>query len=451
MVFKSAIWKISYRVLLIVLTVTAGIYLWLSQGSWLFPIIFGALLLVQTVELIQFNIRTNEKLTRFFDAIQYADFSSSFTADHKLGKSYYELNQSLNKVLGEFKKARLEKEEQMLFLQIVLRHIQTGIVSYDENGKIGLINHAAKQLLRIPQLKDIGDLSKHSELLLQEVLKLKPGQGISLKIDTLVHLTIRSTEVKVGAKKWTVLSLQDIHAELKQNELEAWQNLTKVLRHEIMNSIAPIASLANSLQTVLKEDIFEEKGELRIEKEGYEDLKMGLETIESRSKGLINFVQVYREYTSIPAPVLTNFPISNLIEDVLTLLREDLMHHRIEIGTDVHPADLQLSADREQIQMILINLIKNAKEALSLSSDKRISIQAGIGIDQYKYIQVTDRGPGIPASSVEDIFVPFYTTKKEGNGIGLAISRQIMNLHKGSLDVQSMPNEATAFTMKFPF
>lgn len=450
MVFKSAIWKISYRVLLIVLTVTAGIYLWLSQGSWLFPIIFGALLLVQTVELIQFNIRTNEKLTRFFDAIQYADFSSSFTADHKLGKSYYELNQSLNKVLGEFKKARLEKEEQMLFLQIILRHIQTGIVSYDENGKIGLINHAAKQLLRIPQLKDIGDLSKHSELLLQEVLKLKPGQGISLKIDTLIHLTIRSTEVKVGGKKWTVLSLQDIHAELKQNELEAWQNLTKVLRHEIMNSIAPIASLANSLQTVLKEDIFEEKGELRIEKEGYEDLKMGLETIESRSKGLINFVQVYREYTSIPAPVLTNFPISNLIEDVLILLREDLMHHRIEIGTDVHPADLQLSADREQIQMILINLIKNAKEALSLSSDKRISIQAGIGIDQYKYIQVTDRGPGIPASSVEDIFVPFYTTKKEGNGIGLAISRQIMNLHKGSLDVQSMPNEATAFTMKFP-
>lgn len=450
MVFKSAIWKITYRVLLIVLTATAGVYLCLSQGSWLFLIIFGALLMVQAVELIQFNTRTNEKLTRFFDAIQYADFSSSFTADHKLGKSYFELNQSLNKVLREFKKARLEKEEQMLFLQIILRHIQTGIVSYDEKGKIGLINNAAKQLLRIPQLKDIGDLSKHSELLLQEVLKLKPGRGISLKIDTLIHLTIRSTEVKVGGKKWTILSLQDIHAELKQNELEAWQNLTKVLRHEIMNSIAPIASLANSLQTVLKEDIYEEQGELLIEKDGYDDLKMGLETIESRSKGLINFVQVYREYTSIPVPVLTSFPVANLIEDVLTLLREDLMHHRVEIETNLHPADLQLTADQEQIQMILINLIKNAKEALSLSPDKRISIQAGIGLDQYKYIQVADRGPGIPASSIEDIFVPFYTTKKEGNGIGLAISRQIMNLHKGSLTVQSVPNEATAFTMKFP-
>src|SRR5690606_15582557 len=200
----------------------------------------------------------------------------------------------------------------VLFLQIILRHIQTGIVSYDEKGKIGLINNAAKQLLRIPQLKDIADLSRHSELLLQEVLKLKAGQGISLKIDALVHLTVRCTYVKVNNKKWIVLAFQHSHAEHKQYELEAWQNMPEVLRHEIMNSIAPIASLANSLQTVLKEDIFEAQGELLIEKEGYDDLKMGLETIESRSKGLINFVQVYREYTSIPAPFLSDFPVSSL-------------------------------------------------------------------------------------------------------------------------------------------
>src|SRR5690606_6233405 len=325
MVFKSAIWNITYRVLLIVLTVTAGIYLWLSQDNWMFLVLFGAVWLAQSLELVRFNTRTNKKLIRFFDAIQYADFSSSFTADHKLGKSYLELNQSLNKVLGEFKKARAEKEEQMLFLQIILRHIQTGIVSYDEKGRVGLINNAAKQLLRIPQLKAIQDFSKHSEKLLQEVLKLKPGQGVSLEIDNLTHLTIRATEVKVGGKRWTVLALQDIHAELKQKELEAWQNLTQVLRHEIMNSIAPIASLANSLQTVLKEDIYEQEGKLYVEADGYDDLKIGLETIESRSKGLINFVQVYREYTSIPVPAISNFAVSSLLEDVLTLLKEDLM------------------------------------------------------------------------------------------------------------------------------
>jgi len=449
MVFKSATWKISYRVILIALTVSVGLYLWFSQSNVLLLIVFCAIVMAQCAELIRFNARTNEKLTRFFEAIQYSDFSSTFTVDNKLGSSYQELNQALNKVLGEFKKTRVEKEEQMLFLQIILRHIQTGIVSYDEKGRVGLINNAAKQLLRIPQLKAIQDFSKHSEKLLQEVLKLKPGQGVSLEIDNLTHLTIRATEVKVGGKRWTVLALQDIHAELKQKELEAWQNLTQVLRHEIMNSIAPIASLANSLQTVLKEDIYEQEGKLYVEADGYDDLKIGLETIESRSKGLINFVQVYREYTSIPVPAISNFAVSSLLEDVLTLLKEDLMMHRVEVETAVHPPDLRLSADREQIQMILINLIKNAKEALALSPNKQIGIQAGMSAEGYKYIQVTDRGPGIPASSIDDIFIPFYTTKKEGNGIGLAISRQIMNLHKGSLTVQSIPNEATAFTLRF--
>src|SRR5690606_16143823 len=142
-----------------------------------------------------------------------------------------------------------------------------------------------------------------------------------------------------------------------------------------------------------------------------------------------------------PDTIVARFPVANLIYDLVTHLKEILLHQQVKMDTTIHSADLQLSADQEQIQKILINLDKNAKEALSLLPNKRISIQAGVSFDQYKYIQVIDRGPGIPITSIEDIFVPFYTTKKEGNGIGLAISRQIMNLHKGSLDVQSIPNE----------
>jgi len=447
--FKSSIWKITYRILLMVVTIFGGTYFYISQDSTLLPILMGFVLVSQTIELIRFNTKTNEKLTRFFDAIQYSDFSSSFTGDHKLGRSYFELNQSLNKVIAEFKKTRLEKEEQMLFLQVILQHIQTGIISYDKTGRVGLVNNAAKQLLKIPQFKNINDLSRLSDELLHQVLKLKPGQGNSIKINPQIHLTIRSTELKIAGKKLTLLSLQNINAELKQNELEAWQNLTKVLRHEIMNSIAPIATLANSLRTVLNEDVHEQNGEMYMEKEGHEDLTIGLETIENRSKGLINFVQVYRDYTSIPAPDFKDLQVQDLIEDVLTLLREELILDHIEIKTAIHPSELRLTADKEQIQMILINLIKNAREAVSQSENKSIIIEAGIGLDQYKYIQVTDTGPGIPPSSIEDIFVPFYTTKKEGNGIGLAISRQIMNLHKGSLQVQSIPHVATTFTLRF--
>src|SRR5690554_4189245 len=156
--FKSSIWKVTYRILLMVVTIFGGTYLFVARDSTLLPILMALVLVFQTVELIRFNTKTNEKLTRFFQAIQYSDFSSSFTGDHKLGKSYFELNQSLNKVIAEFKKTRLEKEEQMLFLQIILQHIQNGIISYDEAGRIGLMNNAAKQLLKIPQFKNINDV-----------------------------------------------------------------------------------------------------------------------------------------------------------------------------------------------------------------------------------------------------------------------------------------------------
>lgn len=449
MVFKSAIWKITSRVLLMVLTIFGALYLLMHRELLPASLILGIVLAFQIVELIRFNLKTNEKLTRFFESIQYSDFSSSFTLDNKLGYSYKDLNQAFNNVIGEFRKTRLEKEEQMLFLQIVLQHIHTGIISFDEKGQIGLINNAAKHLLQVPQFKNISDLSRLSEDLLDQVLHLKPGQGASIKINPSMHLTIRCTELKMGGKKWVLLSLQNINSELKQNELNAWQNLTKVLRHEIMNSIAPIATLVSSLRTVLKEDVFEQDDNYILEKEGHADLKEGLETIENRSKGLISFVNVYRDYTSIPEPVLTDFPVQLFLEDIFTLLKKDLRQNNIEIKMEILPLDLRLTADREQIQMILINLIKNSKEALEKSEDRTIFIQAGIDLNQYKFIQVTDKGPGIPSASIEDIFVPFYTTKKNGSGIGLAISRQIMNLHKGSLHVHSLPNQQTTFTLRF--
>src|SRR5690606_19864827 len=196
----------------------------------------------------------NHKLARFLDSIRYADFSSSFTSDSKMGNSFREVNTSFNEVMEVFKQTRAEKEEQMLFLQIIIQHINTGIISFNDAGKIGVSNNPAKHLLQIPQLRDITDLGKLSPTLLTEVLEMKPGQRISKKVNTSLHLIIQSTSLKMGGQSWTLLSLQNINAELQSNELEAWQNLTKVLRHEIMNSITPISSLVESLRTILDED-----------------------------------------------------------------------------------------------------------------------------------------------------------------------------------------------------
>lgn len=447
--YKSFSWGIVIRVLLMALSQFMALYLHLYHDSTLGSLAFGSILAFQIFDLIKYNQNTNEKITRFLESIQYSDFSTSFTTDSKLGGSYKKLNKAFNEVIKIFKKTRAEKEEQMLFLQIIIQHINTGIISYDDQGKIGLVNNAAKHLLQIPQFKDINDLGKLSGDLLHRVRKLKAGQSLSFKLNNSLYLDIRSTEMKLGGKKWVLLSLQDISAALKQKELDAWQNLTKVLRHEIMNSIAPIVSLISSLRTVLKEDVMEKNRNFIIDKEGYSDLKEGLDTIESRSKGLVDFIKAYRDYTSIPQPVKSHFMIAHLLEDISTLYREDLGQDQIKIEIEVHPPDISIRGDREQIQMILINLIKNAKEAIAQAKEKTIFIRSGVDMDLHKFIQVIDKGPGIQPNALEDIFVPFYTTKKNGSGIGLAISRQIMNLHKGSLHVHSIPNKQTTFTLRF--
>lgn len=448
--FKSFTIGIIIRVILIVIVAYVGVFFFMKNQSMLQGILFSVIVLFLTFNLISFGNTTNRKITRFLESIRYSDFSSSFTKDSKLGRSFKEMNMSFNEVIDAFKKTRAEKEEQMLFLQIMIQHINTGILSFDNNGKIGVINGAAKQLLQIPQFKDINDLGKLSRELLRNVLQLKPGGSFSIKINSDLHLNVQSASFKMEGHSWTLLSFQNIKSELQKNELQAWQNLTRVLRHEIMNSMTPIASLANSLGTILEEDIQEkEDGVLELEKETYLDLSEGLETISKRSVGLVDFVNAYRDYTNIPQPDLKRFSVHELFENICVLLKEELLLHDIRLIPKIQPSDLEIIADQSLVQMILINLVKNAKEAMSDAKNRTILLTAGTDNQSVPYIQVTDHGEGIVPEAIERIFVPFFTTKKTGSGIGLAISRQIMNMHKGSLDVESVLGDKTVFTLRF--
>lgn len=447
--FKSFAVGVIYRVVLIVMVSLLGVSLYLGGDSHLLAFIILAALVFQTFNLIEYGNTTNKKITRFLESIRYADFNSSFTKDSPLGKSFKEMNMSFNEVIHAFKKTRAEKEEQMLFLQIMIQHINTGIISFDHTGKIGVINGLAKQLLQIPQFKDIYDFGKLSQELLDKILQIKPGGSFSMKIKNDLHLNFQSASFKMGGVNWTLLSFQNIQSELQKNELQAWQNLTKVLRHEIMNSMTPIASLANSLGIILEEDVEESNDELKIEKDSYEDLREGLNTIAKRSSGLVDFVNAYRDYTNIPQPNIKPFKLKQLFENIIVLLKEDLNRSGVLLIYEISSQDLEIRGDHELIQMILINLIKNSKEALGKSNNKIIKLHAAINAQSLPYIQVIDHGEGIVPEALERIFVPFYTTKKTGSGIGLSISRQIMNLHKGNLDVHSIPNEKTVFTLSF--
>ncbi|WP_026947366.1 sensor histidine kinase [Algoriphagus marincola] len=449
MVYRRFSVGITFRILLITTCIFLGLWLYFSQGLLLAPAILGIMVAGIVGEMIYYVNSINQKLARFLDSIRFADFSSSFTSDSKMGNSFREVNMAFNEVMEVFKQTRAEKEEQMLFLQVIIQHINTGIISFNAEGKIGVINNAAKHLLQIPQFRDISDLGKLSTKLLKEVMEIKPGQRISHKVNSNLHLIIQTTALKMGGQSWTLLSLQNINAELQSNELEAWQNLTKVLRHEIMNSITPISSLVESLRTILDEDSYVQKEGMLIKKDGFQDIQEGLDTISNRSKGLVNFVNAYRDYTNIPIPEKELVRVQDLFENVLSLMKEELKSQNVFVKTELHPKELEIQCDRDQISMILINLIKNASESMQKLADRQIILRGVSQGDMGIRIEVEDHGPGIVPEALERIFVPFYTTKKTGSGIGLAISRQIMNLHRGSLIVESEQDKRTVFSLIF--
>ena len=448
--FRSFAIGIIWRVLVIVGLELGIASSYVQDGIALPAVVLMVLLVGVTFNLIAYGNTTNRKITRFLESIRYSDFSSRFTKDSKMGSSFREMNLSFNEVIDAFRKTRAEKEEQMLFLQIMIQHINTGILSFDSKGRIGVINGAAKQLLRIHQFKDIYDLGKLSTELLANVVNIKPGGSFSINVRTDLYLNVQSAAFKMDGNNWTLLSFQNIKSELQKNELQAWQNLTKVLRHEIMNSMTPIASLSNSLGTILEEDIQQGKtGLLELEKESYLDLAEGLRTISKRSIGLVNFVNAYRDYTNIPQPKLVACSLKALFDNCQVLLKEELIASNISLTTNVQPTGLEITADQELIQMILINLIKNAKEAMASAQRREIIVSGGLDSQSIPVIRVTDFGEGIVPEAVERIFVPFYTTKKTGSGIGLAISRQIMHLHHGTLEVYSEPEQQTTFLLRF--
>jgi two-component system, NtrC family, nitrogen regulation sensor histidine kinase NtrY len=236
--------------------------------------------------------------------------------------------------------------------------------------------------------------------------------------------------------------LQNIQTELQQQEVESWQNLTRVLRHEIMNSMTPIVSLVGTMRLIVNEDI--EKS--TTDQEAVNDLKEALHTLEKRSKGMMQFVNAYRDFTTLPKPVFSNLNVKELLQDVVQLLQTDLTSNGVLWELSVKPETLIAKADSSQIQQVLINLIKNASESFSTQNSRLIKLDA-YSNENLVMIDITDNGDGIEPEALDNIFIPFYTTKKTGSGIGLSLSRQILQQHGGQLNVSSQVGKGTVFTL----
>lgn len=440
--------RVTLRVIFLGLSMALFMYM-IARPNMLFAAILTfVIIVIQLVEIFRFISQTNRKLTRFLESVKYSDFISGFTSDNKLGKSFKDLNVAFNEVLEAFRKARSEKEEHWQYLNSVVQQVRTGILSYDIDGNVQLMNANAKRFMGITSIKNIKELIQINPKLYHAVNSVEAGKSELYKSSNELYLTIQSTELRIRGIDVKLVTLQNIQPELQKQELEAWQNLTRVLRHEIMNSITPISSLTSTLREILDHDMVRKETHYELKDEGADDLREGLSTIENRSKGLIKFIDAYREYTSLPKPKMSTVRIKDLIEKVAQLMKTELRKTNIDFHYEWGSEYLTIQADVEMIEQVLINLLKNAIEALNETPDPRLELTGRYDENAVK-IEVTDNGPGIIKEALEHIFVPFYTTKRTGSGIGLSLSRQIMQMHNGSLSVESEPDVKTVFTMKF--
>jgi len=427
-------------------TVSAFVYLIFFDQKYVTTVVTGFLILFEVFELFNYIESTNKKLRRFFDAIKYNDFNMSFTHDNKLGKTFKELNMAFKEVIDAILLERQKREEFFQELQVIVENIASGIISIDPQGQIKLINKSAMKLLNI-------DHSKHSLQLnvnlpaLKEILKaVGDANRTAYTSSDGKELAIIRTIYKLGDDQYQLLALQDIKTELQAKELEAWQNLTKVLRHEIMNSIAPISSLTSTLQEVIKEDIHRSKEINTISPESLEDLEEGLSTISGRSDGLINFINAYRDYTNLPEPNLKKEDLNETVANAVNLMKNDFEEGQLILKTLKTSA--HVSIDEQLIEQVLINLIKNAREALQNIENGTVNVSV-LNLNGQLAVAISDNGSGITEEAKQKIFMPFYSTKNRGSGIGLSLSKQIMQLHGGDILLNSEIGKGSVFTLVF--
>jgi len=425
------------------------LYIQTTLGITIAVVLFIATL-VQLKYLFDFLTITNQKLIRFLDAIKYSDFVLKFPAErYQIDSSFNTLNTSFNEILDAFRKERSEKEEHLQYLNTVVRHVTTGLLAYNSEGEVSLLNNSAKNLIGLRQIKNVKELANLNEEFYTTIVGLPSGKSSLLRMDKGVQLAIHATSIKIKDKLIKILAFQNIYPELQGKEVESWQNLTKILRHEIMNSITPIASLNSTIKQILEEELVQKDDYYIIDNEVLEDVKEGVSTIENRTKGLINFIDAYRNYRNIPTPKFVRIVLSEFLTTIFQFMKAELKKNKMQFQINIDPEDISINADFEQLEMVIINIIKNAIEARKTNNPGLILVKGYTDGKGEITLEIKDNGTGIIPEAIDQIFIPFYTTKTTGSGIGLSLSKQIMQLHNGTLTVVSEVDQYTNFIMKF--
>jgi signal transduction histidine kinase len=420
----------------------------LISGTFTYLFLLSPIVIYQLAELYRFQNRTQKELDQFVQSIRYRDFSRHFNVKHA-PIELQQLRDGFNQITSTFKDISKEKETSFQYLQKILELVDTGIISYGvDKGEVIWMNDSLKKMLQLPYLRTIHSLMSRDEVLYNDIVSLNPTES---KI-AMVHLENRSFKILLSAtafqtdgKKFMLIAFQNINEALDETESKAWQKLLSVMTHEIMNSVAPISSLADTLKNRLENSV----SYLNNENGAVHDLEIGIETIKRRSESLLKFAETYRNLNKVTKPNLKKVYVRDLFENLYQLMEPTLDQKNIEMDIVLKDPNLTVEVDPSLIEQVLINLIVNAKEALKDRPDGRIILSGLLSSKEKPLIKVADNGTGIDEDVLENIFIPFFSTKKTGSGIGLSLCKQIMMLHKGNINVHSVAGEGSVFTLQF--
>lgn len=410
-------------------------------GYILLGIIILVLLLLLRISRRKYS-RTNHNINFMLNSLDSGDYSFLFRTEN-VSHGEKSINQSLNRISYILKKARDEAIEREKFYELIINSVRTGILVIDDAGHILRTNDSAKQLIGLQVLTHTEQIERVSpELRLKmNAIKANERQQATLQNERgTSHLQLQASEMTLRGEHIRIVAINDINSEIDQNEIDSWTKLIRVLTHEIMNTVAPITSLSETLLAKAAEGKTQE-------------LRDGLEVIQKSSRGLIDFVENYRKFTHLPTPSPTLFYVKPFVERCIQIAQQVAESSDISITLDIEPADLILYADESLVAHVLNNLLKNAVQAIRQSEkgSGNVWVGARTNPDESVVIDVSNDGPIISDDVAQHIFVPFFTTKKDGSGIGLPISRQIMRLSGGSLTLRTDRKRCiTTFELVFP-
>ncbi len=446
MFYKRYEWRLFIRIVLLFAVLFAEAWL-LLKGFYPYAAMLAGVVVYQLYDLYKLLKKAQDEVKEFAESVHYRDFSRYFnvkTAPAELQP----LREGFNEINSTFKVISREKETQYVYLQKILELVDTGIISYNVgSGEVVWMNETFKKMLGIPYLKTIHSMERRDEQLYKEVISIKTGETKIAKASTersSFKVLLSATAFQTDEQIFKLIAFQNVNEALDETEAEAWRKLLSVMTHEIMNSVAPISSLADTLKnrlTLASQHLENNQGSV-------EDLELGIETIKRRSEGLLKFAETYRNLNKITTLNVKKILVRDLFENLHQLMQPTLEQKNIELDIILKDPAITLDADTNLIEQVLINLLVNAIEAVKEKEHPVITLSAQVS-NHKTIIKVADNGTGMSAEVLDKIFIPFFSTRKSGSGIGLSLCKQIMLLHKGSIQVQSKEGDGSAFMLLF--